>query len=72
MLYTEDFNMHHYVGFSQIGHILYVCVYVCVCVCCVCVRVCVCVLRVCTCVCTCVLRVCVACVRVPIPEAVNN
>ena len=28
MLYTEDFSMHHYVGFSQIGSHLYSCTYV--------------------------------------------
>ena len=38
MLYTEDFSMHHYVGFSQIGSQIVsvlmsvcVCVFVCVC-----------------------------------------
>ena len=42
MLYTEDFSMHHYVGFSQIGSHLYF--YMCVrtsvfIIVCVCVRV---------------------------------
>ena len=46
MLYTEDFSMGHYVGFSQIRS------HMCVCMCvCLCVSVCVCV---CLCVCVCV------------------
>ena len=40
MLYTEDFSVHHYVGFSQIGSHMCVCMCVCVCVC-VCLCVCV-------------------------------
>ena len=47
MFYTEDFCMHHYVGFSQIGSHLYF--YMCVCT-----SVFVC-MSVCVCVCVCVM-----------------
>ena len=33
MLYTEDFTMCHYVGFSQIGSHMYMCLFVCLCIC---------------------------------------
>ena len=32
MLYTEDFTMRHYVGFSQIGSHIYIYIHIYVCI----------------------------------------